>query len=191
MSNLPSYYIITGWAEGGRHSRLLGKELEKQGLIRARKAKRADIIVAHSAGCYMVPHKVQAKTIFLIGAPYWPGRPIGRRIFDNVITDAPVQMRSWGLLGFIRNRLWNTVYIIARPFRTITAWRSLRRMLVGLHNDSKIIIVRSSLDCFCTPDIRSLARSYENVSFKEVKGLHEDCWHDPGPYIDLILKELH
>ncbi|MEX1995589.1 MAG: hypothetical protein WD887_02325 [Candidatus Saccharimonadales bacterium] len=190
MTKVQSYYIIAGWAEGSKLSFGMGRELEKRGLVKAKKVGQANIIIGHSAGCYMLPHKVSAQVIFLIGAPYWPGRSIVRRVFNNVVTDAPAQIKSWDSWRFLHNRLWNTAYIMARPFRTIKAWRSLRRMLVGLHDDSKIIIIRSSQDSFCSPDVRLLADECENVSFREVEGLHEDCWHNPGLYVDLIIKEL-
>jgi hypothetical protein len=187
---LASYYIIPGWSEGHWQAKRLARELEKRGVIKARKARQADIIIGHSAGCYMLPHKVKAKRIFLIGPPYWPGRSIVSRTFRNVIIDAPAQLKSWGWARFCLNRLWNGAYILIRPFRTINAWRSLRGILIGLHDESKIILIRSSKDCFCSPEAAQLAREYTNVTFREVPGLHEDCWHHPRPYVDLIIKEL-
>lgn len=190
MSKVRSYYIITGWAEGRWHSRRFGQELEKRGLVKAPSAAKADIIIGHSAGCYMLPSKIKAETVVLINPPYWPGKSMVVRIFNNSIVGAPAQIRNWGLWWFVRKRFWNGASTILRPLRIIKIWRSLQTMLVGLH-DSHIVIVRSSLDVFCSPDVHLLSRDYKNVSIREMKGLHEDCWHNPAPYIDLLLKELY
>lgn len=62
--------LIHGFAGGKWHTKTFVKELEKAGLKVVGDTSGADVIIAHSTGCYIIPREPKAKLIFLIGIPY-------------------------------------------------------------------------------------------------------------------------
>lgn len=73
-------YIEYGWPEGKWHGKLLTKSLIASGYVMATSSSEADIIIAHSAGCYMIPPDSKAKVMLLIGIPNWP-----KNLFINAL----------------------------------------------------------------------------------------------------------
>lgn len=183
-------YILPGWAEGPKVTKRLQRELKKAGFQPCQQIEEADIIITHSAGCHLLPPHLNPKFVMVINPSYWPERPTLINITYNVVLDLPSQIRDHGLIPMLRNRLWNIFYIVTAPLRTLKVWRSLKQVLFELLIHKKILIVRNNSDCFCTPDIAQITQSHKNIEVAALPGLHEDCWFNPKPYVDLLLKHL-
>ncbi len=183
-------HIVTGWSEHGWHRRQFAKDFTKCGLELAADPMRADVIVAHSSGCYSLP-KSKARLVMLIDPPYWPGRPLLAGVLNNAVRDARAQIRAWGLASWLRMRVGNTVYAIVNPWHHIKIWRSLKKALdKSLAGRNKLILVRNRDDTYCGPMIAEWAAQKPEIVYHELPGMHEDCWQNPQPYIDLIKKWL-
>lgn len=182
---MPTVAIIHGWAEGEWQSRQFRQQLIDNGFSVSSDIKSADIIFAHSSGCFLVPPEVKAKTIILVGPPYWPHRHLATsvltKLFKEVTVHRHTQPFSWWLNKLAHN-LW---YIIANPqasLRVITDHK-----LTNLPSPSRhqVILIRPADDTFTHPNIQKLLAD-QNYTFITLPGAHDDCWLDSQTYIDLI-----
>lgn len=182
--------IIYGWSEGPWQGQRFKAALAKTGLEIVKNPLKADIIIAHSEGCYWLPGGINPKLIALIGLPHWPGRSLITSTILNLIANAKTESRqdlSWWAAKLIHN----VFYIFSRPNLT---WRLLSR-----HNSANIpilktgqkgLLIRASKDTYCSPNIQDLLPKLKPYVFKQIAGVHDDCWATPGPYIKLIKENL-
>ena len=184
----PRCFIVYGWSEGPWQSRKMRHLLEERGFEVTEQAVDADVIIAHSLGCYLVPPSAKDKLIILIGLPYWPGRPVIVSIFLNALENLKSSWRdgSWWLNKLAHN-LW---YILVKPSSTYYAvTRRHLSYLPRAHASQRVVLVRNADDIFCHPDIAQMLPDkldYEYIDMPEK--LHEDCWLNPTPYIKLAEK---
>src|SRR4051812_13441361 len=110
--------IIYGWAEGSWQSRLFTDELTKRGLVLTKNVGEADVIIAHSSGCYLIPHDITAKLILLIGLPHWPGRSVASGIIHKLMAEMKHHRRDRSLAWWLNKLAHNIWYIVTRPQAT-------------------------------------------------------------------------
>lgn len=183
--------ILHGWAGGWWHVREFKEELHKNGLRVIKNAHPADIIFAHSTGCYRLPEKSGAKLVVLQGPPYWPGKSILRRLLLKKGHDTSLHLKERGIMFAINKLIWELVYIIIKPSYTFIALKHHRYLhFLDLVENKKVILIRNEEDYFCSPEIAKAVEKYPNVRYVELPGDHDDFMTNPGPYIDLIRKEL-
>jgi len=63
--------ILYGIFEGSWHGKRLRLALSNQGFGISDNSSEADIIIAHSGGCLLIPTDAKARLILLVGLPYW------------------------------------------------------------------------------------------------------------------------
>lgn len=183
--------IIHGWAGGPRHTRKFVEALKVAGFKEVRDPFKADIVFAHSGGCYGVPAKVGAHLVVLHGPPYWPEKSIIHRVFGQIVSDSAKRINHQGLWHFLHKKFWEFYYILRFPgvmFRALRNHRKLDFLEELLHK--KVLLIRNSDDRFCSPTIKAATAKYQNIAFEELPGLHDDFYVDPEPYIRLIKKHL-
>lgn len=178
--------IIYGWAEGPWQSRQFAQAAARRGLTMTTDLSRADIIFAHSSGCYLVPEDVNARLVMLVGLPYWPGQILPSGILRKLISELEHHRRTNGLIWWLNKITHNTWYILTRP--QATYWGLTRHKEKNLPDgrNRTVLLVRPSDDTMHHPetaDLLTKAESYESV---EIPGAHDDCWLYPEPYLDLI-----
>ena len=187
---MKSVAIIYGWAEGSWQGKKFVKELHRNGFTIAENAKNADIIFAHSAGCYLVPKDTKAKLVVLAGLPYWPGRNLVSGLIRKLINEVRYHRRNKGLGWWLNKIAHSGWYIISRPQKTY--YLVTRHKIANLHDriNAKVLLVRASDDTFLHPNAVSMLPRGKKYRYVEIPGAHDDCWFEPKPYIDLLLKEL-
>ncbi|MBI4034630.1 hypothetical protein HY380_01895 [Candidatus Saccharibacteria bacterium] len=180
--------IIHGWAEGPWQSRKFRQELKQQGFEPEKDASKAEIIIGHSLGCYLVPAN-QAKLIVLIGLPYWPGLNVPASLARKLWLELTHHRRS-ATIGWWLNKLAHNIwYIVSKPLMTyyIFSMRKLKNLPSG--KNQKVLLIRPRNDTFCHPNIKDRLSGREYY-FVELPGAHDDCWFKPEPCIELIQKHL-
>ncbi len=175
--------ILYGFCEGPRVSKRFQADLEAEGYKIISDPSKADVIIGHSGGCFLLPEHLRAKHIIQIGLVHWPGRSVVGSLAQKLIADIRNHHQQGAMHFWLRKALWNFYYFWNIP-ATI-------RMLIGRKRGyhwryGKITtVVRPDLDSFCTP-------KPELLPFKDkprvvcVPGQHDDCWRDPKPYLSLI-----
>lgn len=183
----PLYFIAYGWSEGPWHGRKIREALEEKGYRRASTAEDADIIIAHSLGCYLIPQGHRAKVIMLIGLPYWPSRPVPLSVLRNTADNLNSSVRD-GSTWWLNKLLHNLWYILARPSASYDALTRRRlSFLPKARPSQQILLVRNSDDEFCHPHIeKMLGTDFGYTYIDMAEKLHEDCWLNPTPYVKLI-----
>lgn len=185
----PLYFIAYGWSEGPWHSRKIRKSLEEKGFGHASTAVDADIIIAHSLGCYLIPRGHRAKVIILIGLPYWPGRPVPLSVLRNTVENIRSSVRD-GSAWWLNKLLHNLWYILVRPSASYDALTQRRlAFLPKARSSQHILLIRNSDDAFCHPHIEKMLPDDLGYAYLDMaEKLHEDCWLNPDPYVKLIEK---
>lgn len=183
--------IIYGWAEGPWQGGKFKKQLEQSGFRLSSDPRSADVIIGHSAGCYFLPEAVGARLIILIGLPFWPRKLLIISLLQKLWWEIHHHRRNSDLTWWLHKTIHNIWYTLTKPSLTPKALIAHRRRnLPSVSEGRKIILIRNDADTFCHPDIQNsleAARKYHPV---ELAGGHDDCWMNPKPYIDLLLKEL-
>lgn len=180
--------IIVGFTEGDWHRLRLQTAFENHGYKVIDDPERADIIFAHSGGCYSVPLTLRPQqTVMLVDPTYWPGRPLAVRS----------QLMTWQLLRairpgnqpayHIRKTFHNLVYLLWHGSQNLAMIRQAPHY--NLEDELKhahTILVRNQNDPWLTPAFRDLKHFNEQLQLFELEGDHDDCWLHPDTYINLL-----
>jgi len=183
--------IMEGFAGGPRISRTFRRALEAAG-FKITNPKHAEIIVAHSAACYDLPKQSKAKIYMLIGPPHWPGLSIIKRTRNKVQKDKEAILSTYGRKHWRKKKRLQRFYIIVKPKYLWLVLNSNSKNLDFLEElqGKNVILVRNHDDDYCTPDIKDFTHDFKHVKYVSLPGGHDDCYTNPKPYIDLLLKEL-
>ena len=173
--------IIPGFAEGSFHYSQLRKELQQAGFSVIHDAEQADVIIAHSGGCYLLPSASRAKQVFLIGYPYWPGRSLLTSIYLK-FADLRQQhgilfaTKAWLINGWFACNVIHDWWLIRGSHRRKDI---LTQPLSGRH------FIWNRYDSYCDPQA-VLALATPNDTFISIEGGHDDIWQNPTLYVHLL-----
>lgn len=186
--------VIEGFSGGPMHTRRFRKALAEAGFRVVKDKRRADIIIAHSAGIYGIPENVKAKLLVLVGPTYWPGQPLIKRVARHTRASRNYHVSRFGWKYYLWKKTLEVYYFFRRHkymWLGIRNNNSLDRLnkLAG-RPDRKIIIVRNQDDTFSSPKIKELIEDWPDVRFVSLPGVHDDYVTNPKPYIDLIRQAL-
>jgi hypothetical protein len=196
MAKAVTVAILPGFTEGPWHLALMALELEQAGYKYTALADKADVVITHSAGCYLLPSTQRNVLIILISPPYWPGKPMVLCLMQKILSDFIVNTKRSSIKFWLQKTKHNSLYF----------WGDLRwncNIIFKVHRhkfyealpEKQITIIRNTHDFICTPDIAKKLPKQAKFKLHELPGEHDDCWYDPEPYIKLIdsiiKKQLH
>jgi len=186
----PTVAIIYGFGEGEWHGRVLRRALQAANFVVSHEPTTADIVIAHSAGCFYLPEERNDQLTMLIGPGYWPGKSIAVCFIQKIVRDFKDYQRRDMTISWFYKTLRNSLYIIGGGHKTLLMIRNARRQnfYAALRN-KRVFIVRNHDDPWLTPDAESLLHDKAAFSFYELPGQHDDCWINPEPYICLLQSE--
>lgn len=189
---MKSVALIEGFSGGPLHTRQFRKALQQSGFKVTNDRRRADIIIAHSAGIYAVPDDADAHLIMLIGPTYWPGQPLLKRVVRHTRTSRQYYVSNFGWRYYVWKKLLELYYFFRRHnymWLGILNNNKLKHIqkLMG-RADQKTIVIRNQSDPFTSPEIKNIIKG-PGVSYVELPGVHDDYLKNPKPYINLIQKE--
>lgn len=176
--------IIPGFAEGWHTSWRLRKSLQKRGFVISKNPQTADVLIAHSGGCFVVPEQSNAKLILLIGLPYWPGKSLLKCIAEKNKMALKTAIREKTLPAFMRKLPWHALYMgnLVRNFQMLGGHKS---GVVWQTKSPKTILIRNRHDANCTDNVNDL--KFENqVALLSLPHEHDDCWDHADLYADVV-----
>lgn len=183
--------ILHGWAGGKWHVKRFVRALKENDLATTKNSKNADIIIAHSTGCYRIKENAEAKCVLLLGPPYWPSKSILHRLLRKKAHDTHLRIKNEGILFTINKLIFEIIYVLIKPSYTFIALKHHRYLhFLDLLENKKVILIRNEEDYFCSPEIKDALKKYPSVRYVELPGGHDDFMTNPTPYIDLLLEDL-
>ena len=172
-------YIAYGWPEGQWHGKNLRKALIEHGFQIASSIEDADIILAHSAGCYMIPDKVRAKLIVLVGLPNWPSRLTIVSTYEKLSLEAKNA-------GWFQKTFWHVVYALSQPIRLMKTYKAFRKKILPSGKPGKIVLVHNKLDTYMNDLVSNELAERREWNCINLDGQHDDLWQNPTPYLEII-----
>jgi hypothetical protein len=174
--------IIYGFCEGPRLATPMLDALRKAGHSIVRDPYAADIVFAHSGGCFLVPSDLPARQVVMVGLVHWPGRSIIDALIRKNINDFEHHRRDRKAGRWLQKFSWNLVYFWNVPHNVAM----LRTRGKGDFWHAKhLTLVRNKEDTFCTPDLASLPFTHQ-PRFVELPDQHDDIWLHPERYAAVI-----
>jgi hypothetical protein len=182
--------VMEGWAGGPRLSRRFLDAVRAAGYNLTDTA-HADVIIAHSTACYLIPNKTPAKLLILIDPPYWPGKSIVSRVLAKKRSDSQSVRQAGGWKPWLAKTGWEAMYVLTKPGYTTAALKHNGSLdfLSGLKHISTYV-VRNEKDDFCSADIQVALNGHSHVRYVPLPGEHDDYYVNPQPYIALLPKSI-
>jgi hypothetical protein len=181
---------MQGWAGGKWHTKEFERALAAAGYT-VTDHLHADVVIAHSAACYMLNLKSPAIYYFLVDPVYWPGKSIYKRMWEHTKNTIKLTKARYGWKATIIKSFWSIIYIFAKPNYTIDGFKNHDNLVfLQALGEKKVVVIRNDQDEFCSPDIQVALAGYKNISYLALPGIHDDYYYNPQPYIDLLPKEL-
>ncbi len=118
--------VIPGIFAGNYVTRALRKALERSGHKVVSDTASADIVLAHSAGCFWLPPADPKQTVILIDPLYWPGKSVGERARSRARSNAHFRDHNISFDAWLARNLWGTYYAMVTAPRTIRIIRQSR-----------------------------------------------------------------
>lgn len=168
-----------GWSEGKWHSRKLRKVLAAEGFDFARNPKDADIIIAHSGGCYLLPEKNSAKYILLIGLPYWSEKHIFKSFHEKL------RLEPFDIWWY-KKSFYNVVYLLAKIPHWIQMHGAWKKQQLPDHAHASVFLVRNKEDPFAHPEESTKLAKEKGWRYLTIDGQHDDLWINPKPIVEMI-----
>lgn len=165
------------------------KELINAGYEIVTSTHIADIIIAHSAGCFWLPNASKKQKLLLINPPYWPGRSMNERVRARLVNYPYFRQRGQSFKSWLVRTFWAAYYIVTdvpRSLRIIKRSYSfdLKEVLKG----RRVHIIRNEHDDLLTPRFDELGNEFTLVTMTSLPGDHDDCWANPMLYIAELQK---
>ncbi|HSX17058.1 MAG TPA: hypothetical protein VLH86_03090 [Patescibacteria group bacterium] len=174
--------IVYGFNEGPHMGKRLIRALEAGGFEMVADPAQADIIIAHSGGCYILTAEHAAKRIICVGLPYWPGHSTFVALCRKIWRDALMHHREGEFKYWLHKSMWNMRYF----WHMRANWQMVQGRLNGtLWKLPDVTVVRYSQDPFCTPNLAELPFEAP-VVLVELSGHHDDCWRTPQQILHVV-----
>lgn len=175
-----TYAICYGFAGGRLHSGHFHRLMREASFRPASKAE-ADILIAHSAGCWQVPTENRAKLLLYAGMPLANARPL--ETWRKVL-----------IAGARRNPLKRTILLMSRnlahsllqPKRNLHIMRHAAHLRPIVLPDVPTIFIANKYDLW--PQAPSL-RDYidtQDWTFISLPGGHNEIWDKPENFVTIL-----
>jgi hypothetical protein len=170
-----------GWSEGSWHGKRLRRALIEASYEITTNPETADVIIAHSGGCFMLPRKTTAKLVILVGLPYWPDKhPLQG-------TREKIKLESKDFWWY-KKSLFNAYYLISKPVYSIKMNKERKKLTLPKYQEATVLLLRNEHDTYMHSGKSQLLAEEKNWKFKQLKGQHDDLWLNPAFYIACINK---
>jgi len=182
MTDLPRVAILYGFSEGPWYGRQMRAVLKNHGFDTTKDVRTADIIIAHSAACYLIPTDTQAKLILHVGYTYWPGRSL----LNSLNATLRHEYREQGFAKWLLRCIIHDLHMLnaAQTARMIPGWRNPLRALDKLAA-TRHVFVRNRHDSYCEP-AALLQATNQTHTYLSMPGSHNHLWDNPETYVNLL-----
>ncbi|HSX33430.1 MAG TPA: hypothetical protein VLF91_03785 [Candidatus Saccharimonadales bacterium] len=175
--------FIYGFCEGPRLAGKMLAVLREAGHTITDDPYAADVVIAHSGGCLLVPQDLPKQTrVIMIGLTHWPGKSILWSLIQKNWNDLLHHRHERAGNVWLQKFSWNMIYFWNMRHNL----RMLRELQRGdFWHTPHLTLVRNAEDSFCTPYLASLPFSHQ-PQYVGLPGQHDDLWLHPERYLTVI-----
>lgn len=178
-----SYAFSYGLFCGPRHSKQLTSMLNQAGLRLASNSTQADIIIAHSAGCWFNPAPRPKLVIYI-------GPALGQPIFITWL-----RANKYNIVSFIHEHLIkngariyssNFMYGFLQPLRSLKIILMARHAACNPPQKSSVLVIVNRYDPWPQSAALNTYVDQKPWTFIALPGSHDNIWANPKLYVELI-----
>jgi len=180
MSRPLTFAVCYGFMEGVGHSRRLRKLLVKAG-FRPSPVTEADIIIAHSAGCVLIPANAKPKLVVYTGMPLALARPQSTWVKATL-----PRIKDGNLRRELLARLNNTYYGLRHVKRNLGIMRDPKIAKPVIFPKAQTVFIANRYDPWPKgPELDKLVAK-QPWAFISLPGTHESLWKEPDRYVAIL-----
>lgn len=178
-----SFAFSYGLVGGPLHARRFKKLMQKAGFVHTKYTQKADIIIAHSAGCWLIPPDSTPKLVIYVGMPLAQRQPLQTLRAANQAKLNHNDFRQ----GFIK-RSKSTFYGIIQPRRNLKIIKMSKLAEPVIFDKAPVVFIANSDDPW--PDDTKLEHYMltHPWAFMGLVGAHDDVWLNSEKYVEIIEK---
>ena len=174
------YAISYGFVSGPAHSRGFRKLLSELG-FRQEAVKRAEVIFAHSAGCWLIPDTAQPQLVVYVGMPLTMARPRSAWLSANVAS-----FRKGKILANLNVRIKNSYYALSQPRRNLGIMRNAKIGKPSTFPKAQSVFIANRNDPWPQGPVLDEFIATKPWAFISLPGTHDAIWEDPRTYTAII-----
>jgi len=182
-----TYAIKYGFLGGPLVSRKFEELMKDAAFDSSQASEDADIIIAHSAGCWDLKQIKNAKILLMIGMPL--RNPSPKTSFQVNRARTKEYFFNKHLVNGAQMSLLNTYYAITQPRRNLDIVKNAKNYQnsISIPDTKQIVFIANKNDPWPHLDskLQELMDSY-NWTFIHLPGSHDDIWEHPERYVDII-----
>lgn len=182
-----TFALSYGFVEGSAHGRKISKLLIKTGLEPANSLATADIIIAHSAGCWLLPDNAHPKLTLYIGMPL-PLTSAQKIWLKTNWLSMKSLLAKGNVFKMLRGALLNVYYGMRHPRRSVSIMKGAKTAEPTIYPGSTTIFIANQNDPWPHSGRLFDYIKRENWAFMSLPGSHDNIWHHPDYYVDIIKK---
>ena len=180
-----SFAISYGFLGGPAHSRRLRKLLVRHGYAQAQSVRQADIVIAHSAGCWLIPEPAASKLVVFVGMPLSEAHP-HQTFKDARQKNIQAFMYNFHLLRGLAIGFYSLYYWLTQPTRNRDIVRRAKTAPDVTSQAGTTVFIANRDDPW--PHSNRLEQYLGNHDwvFLSLPGSHNDIWEYPDRYAAII-----
>jgi hypothetical protein len=176
-----SFAFSFGLVGGSLHARKFKRLMRQAGYIYCSSPSEADIVIAHSAGCWLLPAEARPKLLLYVGMPLNQEQPFQTM---QAAKHATIQtVRRWRRAKI---RLKNTYYMTTQLRRNLAIRRMAKTAQPTILPTCQTVFIANRLDPWLKTAGLQIYVDEQDWAFINLPGAHGHIWVYPEQYIKLI-----
>jgi len=185
IKSRPTYAISYGFLGGPAHSRRLCRLLGRQGYVQAQSVGQADIVIAHSAGCWLIPESATPKLIVFVGMPLSEAHP-HQTFKDARQKNIQAFMYNFHLLRGLAIGLYSLYYWLTQPTRNRDIIRRAKTAPEVTSRADTTVFIANRDDPWPHSNRLEQYLGNHNWAFLSLPGSHNNIWEYSERYVAII-----
>lgn len=174
-----TYAICYGFIGGPLHSRRFDKLMGRAGYAKT-KPDQADIVIAHSAGCWLLPDDARPQLVIYVGMPLTMVRGRWKWFKLNLIGLKREPLRG------LKIRLVGNYYALAQFRRNLDIFRHPKIGQPIIIDGVPTVFIANKDDAWPVLSDYTAYINEHGWSFLSLPGTHDDIWEHPERYTEII-----
>lgn len=180
-----TFALSYGFVEGAAHGRKISRMLKKAGFEPAKSLAKADVIIAHSAGCWLLPENAKPQLMIYIGMPL-PLTSAQKLWLKANWMNIKSFLAKGHVLKMFRVAALNTYYALRHTRRTIDIIQGVKTAKPTVFKGALTIFIANQHDPWPHSAKLSDYIEREDWTFLSLPGAHNNIWIHPAYYVDII-----